>query len=101
MFARVRLSALAAADALIAPRSVVLDAGDRQVVLVSLGEGRFEVRPVVLGAAADGFVQLAEGAAEGERLVETAAFLIDAESSIRAALESFAPAAEPAPEQQP
>jgi Cu(I)/Ag(I) efflux system membrane fusion protein len=103
MFARVRLIALAAADALIAPRSAVLDASDRQVVLVSLGEGRFEVRPVALGAAADGFVQLAEGVAEGERLVETAAFLIDAESSIRAALEGFAPAAgaTQAPEQQP
>jgi Cu(I)/Ag(I) efflux system membrane fusion protein len=97
MFARVRLSAVAATDALVAPRSAVLDAGDRQVVLVSLGEGRFEARPVVLGAAADGFVELAEGVAEGERLVESAAFLIDAESSIRAALQAFAPDREQKP----
>ena len=97
MFARVRFDAVAATDALIAPRSAVLDAGDRQVVLVALGEGRFEVRPVTLGAAADGFVELTEGVAEGERLVESAAFLIDAESSIRAALQSFAPGQEQKP----
>ena len=97
MFARVRLNALAATAVLVAPRSAVLDAGDRQVVLVSLGGGRFEARPVVLGAAADGFVELSQGVAEGERLVESAAFLIDAESSIRAALQSFAPAQEQKP----
>ena len=91
------VQAVAATDALIAPRSAVLDAGDRQVVLVALGDGRFEVRPVVLGAAADGFVELAEGVVEGERLVESAAFLIDAESSIRAALQSFAPGQEQKP----
>jgi Cu(I)/Ag(I) efflux system membrane fusion protein len=92
MFARVRLEAMAAADALLAPRSAVLDAGERRVVLVSLGDGRFEARPVVLGAGADGLVELVEGVVEGERLVESAAFLIDAESSIRAALQGFAPA---------
>jgi Cu(I)/Ag(I) efflux system membrane fusion protein len=97
MFARVRLDATAVSDVLLAPRSAVLDAGERRVVLVSLGEGRFEARPVLLGAGANGFIELVEGVVEGERIVESAAFLIDAESSIRAALQGFTPAQEQQP----
>jgi Cu(I)/Ag(I) efflux system membrane fusion protein len=93
MFARVRLRALAAADAVVVPRSAVLDAGRSQVVLVALGDGRFEARPVVLGAAADGLVEVREGLRAGEQLVEAAAFLIDAESNMRAALQAFVPPA--------
>jgi len=91
MFARVRLQTIAATDAVVVPLSTVLDAGKTQVVLVALGENRFQARPVVLGLAADGLVEIKEGLAAGENLVESAAFLIDAESSIRAALQSFAP----------
>lgn len=101
LFVRVRLAALAAASALVVPRSAILDSGRRQVVLVALGEGRFEARDVLLGQAANGLVAIIDGVAEGERVVEAAAFLIDAESNIRAALQAFAldpPASDAAPE---
>jgi Cu(I)/Ag(I) efflux system membrane fusion protein len=93
LFVRVRLQAVAAASALVVPRSAVLDSGRRQVALVALDEGHFEARDLKLGQAADGKVQVLEGLAEGERVVEAAAFLIDAESNIRAALQAFEPAA--------
>jgi Cu(I)/Ag(I) efflux system membrane fusion protein len=71
------------------PDSAVIDSGQRQVVLVERGEGRYEPRPVKLGAHVPGWVQVLEGLKPGERVVTRATFLIDAESNIRAALAAF------------
>ena len=71
------------------PASAVIDSGARQVVLVAKGEGRFEPRPVKLGRRGDGYVEVLEGIKEGEEVVTTATFLIDAESNLRAALKGF------------
>lgn len=71
------------------PDSAVIDSGVRQVVLVQLGEGRFEPREVKLGARSDGYVEVLQGVREGEQVVVRANFLIDAESNLRGALGSF------------
>ena len=71
------------------PESAVIDSGKRQVVLVERGEGRYEPRPVKLGAHAQGYVQVLGGLKSGERVVTSANFLIDAESNLRAALATF------------
>ena len=71
------------------PDSAVIDSGKRQVVLVERGEGRYEPRPVKLGARVSGYVQVLEGLKPGERVVTSATFLIDAESNLRAALGAF------------
>jgi Cu(I)/Ag(I) efflux system membrane fusion protein len=71
------------------PESAVIDSGRRQVVLVERGEGRYEPRPVKLGARVPGWVQVLDGLKPGERVVTQATFLIDAESNIRAALGAF------------
>lgn len=83
--------ATAAADhtALAVPDSAVLDSGTRKVVLVQRGEGRYEPREVRTGAHADGYVEIVEGLSAGETVVTSANFLIDAESNLRAALQSF------------
>ena len=75
--------------ALAAPDSAVIDSGMRQVVLVERGEGRYEPRPVKLGARVPGYVQVLQGLKAGERVVTQATFLIDAESNLRAALGTF------------
>jgi Cu(I)/Ag(I) efflux system membrane fusion protein len=77
-------------DVLAVPESAVLDSGARQVVLVDHGDGRFEPREVSLGERADGYVAVTEGVADGESVVVSANFLIDAESNLKAALSSFA-----------
>ncbi len=74
---------------LVVPSSAVLDSGTRQVVLVERGEGRFEPRPVRVGAQGDGAAEILEGLTTGERVVVGANFLIDAESNLRAALQAF------------
>ena len=71
------------------PNSAVIDSGKRQTVLVERGEGRYEPRPVKLGAHVPGYAQVLEGLKPGERVVTSANFLIDAESNLRAALAAF------------
>jgi Cu(I)/Ag(I) efflux system membrane fusion protein len=90
MYAGVELEAHAAsAKVLTVPDSAVIDNGVRQVVLVERGEGRFEPRPVQVGARADGYTEIRDGVKEGEKVVVSANFLIDAESNLKAALGAF------------
>ncbi|MET4384907.1 Cu(I)/Ag(I) efflux system membrane fusion protein [Bradyrhizobium sp. F1.4.3] len=70
--------------------SAVLDTGSRQAVLLDKGQGRFEPREVKLGRRGDGYVEIRDGLAEGDAIVTSANFLIDAESNLKAALKGFA-----------
>ncbi|MGY8705954.1 efflux RND transporter periplasmic adaptor subunit [Bradyrhizobium sp. 18BD] len=79
-----------AAPVLAVPDSSVLDTGRRQAVLVDKGEGRFEPREVKLGRRGGGYVEVRDGLADGEAVVTSANFLIDAESNLKAALKGFA-----------
>jgi membrane fusion protein, copper/silver efflux system len=74
------------------PESSVLDSGTRRAVLVDKGEGRFEPREVRLGRRGGGYVEITQGLSEGEAVVTSANFLIDAESNLKAALKGFAEA---------
>ncbi|MBL8670776.1 MAG: efflux RND transporter periplasmic adaptor subunit [Alphaproteobacteria bacterium] len=89
MFATVALSAPVGKGGVTVPVSAVLDSGTRQAVLVERGEGRFEPRAVALGARSAEHVEILDGVAEGESVVVSATFLIDAESNLKAALGSF------------
>jgi Cu(I)/Ag(I) efflux system membrane fusion protein len=71
------------------PSSAVIDSGNRQIVLLDRGDGRFEPRPVTLGLRGDGMVEVTKGVTAGDKVVVTANFLIDAESNLKAALSSF------------
>jgi Cu(I)/Ag(I) efflux system membrane fusion protein len=71
------------------PDSAVIDSGDRQVVIVDKGGGRFEPRAVQLGRRGAGYVEIRNGVMEDEAVVTTANFLIDAESNLKSALKSL------------
>ena len=68
------------------PEGAVIDTGDRQVVILDLGEGRFLPTPVTVGRQGGGMIEIVSGVAAGDRIVSTATFLIDAESNLNAAL---------------
>jgi Cu(I)/Ag(I) efflux system membrane fusion protein len=90
MFANVQIAAAAAgAPVVTVSESAVLDSGTRQVVLLAVGEGRFQPKTVSLGIRGDGWVQVTDGLKPGDRVVVGANFLIDAESNLRAALQGF------------
>jgi membrane fusion protein, copper/silver efflux system len=71
------------------PESAVMDTGSRQAVLVDKGQGRFEPREVKLGHRGAGYVEIRQGVSDGEPVVVSANFLIDAESNLKAALKGF------------
>lgn len=89
------------APVLAVPDSSVLDTGTRQAVLVDKGEGRFEPREVKLGRRGGGYIEVRDGLADGEAVVTSANFLIDAESNLKAALKGFAAAAPQASDTPP
>jgi membrane fusion protein, copper/silver efflux system len=76
------------------PDSAVMDTGSSQAVFVDKGEGRFQPREVKLGHRGSGYVEVRQGLAEGEPVVVSANFLIDAESNLKAALKGFSEGAQ-------
>ncbi|MFL5260915.1 MAG: efflux RND transporter periplasmic adaptor subunit, partial [Anaeromyxobacteraceae bacterium] len=89
-----------AAEGLTVPSDAVVDTGERQYVFVARDAGRFEPRTVRVGARAGDEVQVLEGVAEGDLVVTTANFLVDSESRLRAAVDGFAAAHPPRPEEK-
>ena len=90
MYGRVEIVSHGSKEKVLAvPDSAVLHSGTRQVVLIDLGDGRFEPRTVKLGPHADGYAEVLGGLTEGEKVVVKANFLIDAESNLKAALGAF------------
>jgi Cu(I)/Ag(I) efflux system membrane fusion protein/cobalt-zinc-cadmium efflux system membrane fusion protein len=86
MFATVVFEPVAARETLAVPSMAVLRTGQRNVVVVDLGEGRFEPREVTLGHEGEGYVAVLDGLAEGDRVVTSAQFLLDSEASLQEAV---------------
>jgi len=89
MYADVEISTGAETPVVTVSSSAVIDSGERQIVLLDKGEGRFEPRAVKLGRRGAGFVEIKEGIAENDKVVVSANFLIDAESNLKAALKGL------------
>lgn len=88
MFGTVQMAA-AQTSVLAVPVDAVLEAGRDQLVFVSLGDGRFEPRPVTVGRRTRDEIEIASGLKEGEQVATGAAFLLDSESQLRAAVQGF------------
>jgi membrane fusion protein, copper/silver efflux system len=90
MFAQLAIQGIGSKGRVITvPDSAVIYSGRREVVLVALSNGRFEAREVKLGMHSDEYVEVQEGLAEGESVVVSANFLIDAESNLKAVISGF------------
>jgi Cu(I)/Ag(I) efflux system membrane fusion protein len=96
MFADVAIEGGTGKAVVTVPETAVIDTGDRQVVFLELGNGRFEPRNVKTGLRGDGRVEIAEGLKAGDRVVVAANFLLDAESNLTSALNAMT-AEEPKP----
>ena len=98
MFAEVLLKT-SSGTGLIVSDSAVIDTGDRTLVFLDRPDGSIEPRQVQLGIRlADGY-QVLSGLAKGDRVVTGANFLLDSESSLKAALSALTTA--PAPVREP
>jgi Cu(I)/Ag(I) efflux system membrane fusion protein len=71
--------------------TALIDSGDRKIVILDKGDGKFEPRPVKTGRRGGGFIEITDGLADGDQVVVAANFLIDAESNLKAALQGLTP----------
>jgi Cu(I)/Ag(I) efflux system membrane fusion protein/cobalt-zinc-cadmium efflux system membrane fusion protein len=77
-------------DVVMIPDSAVLRSGERDLVFIDLGEGRFEPREVELGIRGEGdVVQVTRGVAPGEAVVVQGQFMLDSESHVQEAIAKF------------
>lgn len=82
MYANVTLDVPPTAPVLVVPRSAVIDTGERVLVFVVAADGSLHPREVTTGRASLQLMEVVGGLAEGETVVSSAAFLIDAESNL-------------------
>ena len=103
MYATIRIRGDARANILSVPRSAVLVTGTRVLVFVKSADGTLTPRVVELGATTNDRVEILRGAKEGETVVASATFLIDAESNLGSALGAMAnmPGMDHAPPKKP
>ncbi|MBU6402644.1 MAG: efflux RND transporter periplasmic adaptor subunit, partial [Verrucomicrobia bacterium] len=80
---------LDAGEKLAVPVSAVLPTGERELVFVDKGAGRLEARFVELGGKFGDDYAVVAGLRAGERVVDSANFLIDAESKIQGAVRTW------------
>lgn len=84
MFAQLSLTAKAAAPAMLIPREALIRSADLQRVVVALGEGRFRSVKVEVGRENGTQVEILEGLMPGQKVVTSAQFMLDSESSLTA-----------------
>lgn len=85
MYATARL-AYALGETLAIPESAVMRTGERTYAFKDGGDGKLIPVEIKIGPRSGDYFQLLEGLAAGDRVVTSANFLVDSESSLKAAL---------------
>lgn len=85
MVANVVLFGGARRDVLLVPSEAVIQTGERSVVIMDLGGGRYAPQAVVTGAQRAGQTIIESGLEAGTSVVVSGQFLIDSEASLRGA----------------
>ena len=87
MYADVTLASdVAQKDCLSVPSEAVIRTGERTVVILALGQGKFRPAVVQVGEERNGATEILSGVEEGETVVVSGQFLIDSEASLRGTL---------------
>lgn len=89
MYANVDFEVPSVKGATTVPEDAVIHSGQRNVVVLDLGEGRFRVKEVELGVNGDQVWEVLSGIEEGDRVVISSQFLIDSESNLREAIQKM------------
>ncbi len=82
MYTTIYFDVVIGRDVLVVPREAIVITGERNIVFVRDADGMLQPREIVMGPAAAGRVQILGGLAEGETIVASANFLVDAESRL-------------------
>ena len=100
MFATVAIAPRESRPAVLVPSEAVIVTGERKVVVVDRGEGRYEPVAVEIGREEGGRTEILKGIEAGARIVASGQFLIDSEASLRGAERRMGPAEGSAPPAQ-
>jgi len=90
MYANITLETDTAHGVLVIPTESVIRSGVRNIVFITREAGKFEPREITIGAeAGEGFVKVASGLLEGEKIVTSGQFLLDSESNAQEAIKKM------------
>ena len=84
MYADVKIYAGPKENTLSIPRTALILAGDKDRVILSLGDGKFRAREVTAGIETGDWVEIVAGLKENDKVVISGQFLIDSEASLKA-----------------
>jgi Cu(I)/Ag(I) efflux system membrane fusion protein len=91
MYARVTLEGAASPQRLQIPREAVIYSGQGARVVMARGNGQYQSVRVRLGAQSQGNIEVLDGLEVGDKVVTSAQFLLDSESSLTAELSRMGP----------
>ncbi len=86
MFANVEISGKDFGLTPAIPENAIIRSGTKDIVILSLGDGKFKPQPVTLGGYSNGYYQVLKGLTAGSKIVTSAQFLIDSESNLKSAI---------------
>ena len=81
MFANVTIHAGKSEPTLVVPEETVIRTGMQNRVVLALGDGKFKSVSVNIGRVSQDSIEILDGLNEGDRVVTSAQFLLDSESS--------------------
>lgn len=81
MFAQITVHTGSDEEMLVVPREALIRTGTQDRLVLALGEGSFKSISVKIGRQDQNWVEILEGVDEGEKVVTSAQFLLDSESS--------------------
>ena len=86
MYANIFIKTTAGNEGIMIPTESVIRSGERNIVFITRGNGKFSPREVTLGMSLDNArVQVLKGVAPGETVVTSGQFLLDSESKLKEA----------------
>lgn len=88
MYATVSL-ATPSRRALTVPTTAIVNTGERELVFIDLGGGRFVPHDVETGRTAGDYTEVLSGLEPGQRVVTSAQFLLDSESNLAEVMKSM------------
>ncbi len=69
-------------EPLVVPRSAVIDTGKRKVVWIKDSEKQYKARTIITGNESEGYIEIKDGLADGDKVVIEGNFLLDAQAQL-------------------
>lgn len=89
MYANIKLKPTSESDVIYVTDNAVLHSGERNLVFIDLGNGKFKPQDVELGIQGDGVVEVRTSLTGNEYVVTSAQFLLDSESRLQEAIQKM------------